>query len=204
MAEFWEEAFKDKQEMWGLSPAQSALLAAEVFADKGFKKVLIPGMGYGRNAQVFLDKGMEVSGIEISETAIALAQKHYGDKMRIYHGSVTTMPFDNERYEGIFSHALIHLLDEKDRAGFIKKCYDQLSDNGYMIFTGISKKSPTYGQGALLSKDQYEQFGGVRIFFYDEASVQQEFGAFGLAEITEVAENHPMYMIACFKKGNDT
>lgn len=204
MADFWEEAFKDKQEMWGLAPAQSALLAAEVFTDKGVKKILIPGVGYGRNAQVFLNKEMEVSGIEISETAIALAQKHYGDKLKIYHGSVTDMPFDNERYEGIFSHALIHLLDENDRAGFIRKCHDQLSDNGYMVFTAISKKSPTYGQGTFLSADRYEQFGGVRIFFYDEASVQKEFGAFGLTDITEVTENHPMYLITCFKKGNDT
>ena len=26
MTEFWEEAFKDKQEMWGLEPAKSTVL----------------------------------------------------------------------------------------------------------------------------------------------------------------------------------
>lgn len=200
MTEFWEEAFKARQEMWGLHPAQSALLTAAMFDDKGIKKVLIPGIGYGRNAQAFLSKGMEVTGIEISKTAIEMAEKHFGSTMKIYHGSVNDMPFGNDRYEGIFSYALIHLLDENERTRFIKNCYDQLSGNGYMVFTAISTKAQTYGQGTLLSKDRYEQHGGVRIFFYDEASVQKEFGNFGLFGITEVAENHPLYLIRCFKK----
>lgn len=201
MAEFWEEAFKDKHEMWGLEPTQSALLTAAMFAENDIKNVLIPGIGYGRNAKAFLDKGMEVTGIEISETAIALAEKHYGSIISIYHGSVMDMPFDNNRYEGIFSHALIHLLDENDRSKFIKNCYHQLSANGYMVFTAISKKAKTYGQGTCISKDRYEQFGGVKIFFYDEASIQKEFGNFGLVEIAEVAENQPMYLIRCIKEG---
>jgi len=204
MAEFWEEAFKGKQEMWGLQPAQSALLTAAMFAEKGIKKVLIPGIGYGRNAHPFLDKGMEVTGIEISKTAIALTEKHYGSTISIYHGSVTEMPFDNTRYQGIFSHALIHLLNENDRRKFINNCYDQLSANGYMVFTAISKKAKTYGQGTFISKDRYEQFGGVKIFFYDEVSIEKEFGNFGLFEIVEVAENHPMYLIKCTKEDLDT
>ena len=202
MTGFWEQAFKDKQEMWGLDSTQSALQTAAIFDNNGVKKVLIPGIGYGRNAQVFLSKGMEVTGIEISKTAIELVEKHYGSTMKIHHGSVVDMPFDNDRYEGIFSHALIHLLDDIERTKFIKSCYDQLSDNGYMVFTAISKKALTYGQGTLLSKDRYEQFGGVRIFFYDEASVRKEFGNYGLTEITEVTENHSLFLIKCFKKVN--
>lgn len=38
MTEFWEEAFKDKQEMWGLEPTQSSRLTASLFEDKGIKK----------------------------------------------------------------------------------------------------------------------------------------------------------------------
>ncbi|MGN6495654.1 MAG: class I SAM-dependent methyltransferase [Agriterribacter sp.] len=200
MTEFWEEAFKDKQEMWGLSPTNSAIATAEMFQSKGLKEILIPGIGYGRNAQAFWSKGMKVTGIEISKTAIQLAKKHYGAALKIYHGSVTNMPFDNERYEGIFSYALIHLLNENERTTFIKNCYDQLCDNGYMVFTAISKKAQTYGQGTLVSKDRYEQSGGVKIFFYDEISIQNEFGNFGFMEATEVPESHAMYLIKCCKK----
>lgn len=58
--------------------------------------MLIPGIGYGRNAQIFRDNGMKVTGIEISGTAIEMAKKHYGSDMTIYHGSVTDMPFDDQ------------------------------------------------------------------------------------------------------------
>ena len=33
------------------------------------KDILIPGVGYGRNAKVFIDNGINVTGIEISKTA---------------------------------------------------------------------------------------------------------------------------------------
>ena len=72
---------------------------------------MIPGIGYGRNAKVFIDNGINVTGIEISKTAINLARKQRID-INIYHGSVTELPFDNKLYDGIFCYALIHLLNK--------------------------------------------------------------------------------------------
>ena len=94
MGDFWEDAFKDKREMWGLLPAKSAELAKTYFVENNVRTLLIPGIGYGRNAQLFRDIGIAVTGIEISKTAIDLAHKHFGDDMKIHHGSVTKMPFD--------------------------------------------------------------------------------------------------------------
>lgn len=197
--EFWESSFSSKQEMWGLSPARSAILTNRLFVQKGVKNILIPGIGYGRNAQIFRDNGMEVTGIEISQTAIDLLRKHYGEEMTVYHGSVTGMPFDQKHYDGIFCYGLIHLLDENERAKLIRDCYEQLSENGCMVFTMISKTAPTYGTGKLIGKDRFEQFGGVNIFFYDEDSVREEFGAVGLVEITEMEENLPLFLVTCKK-----
>lgn len=181
-----------------MEPSKSAVLAKDLFVRRGINKILIPGIGYGRNAQVFLNNGMSVTGIEISKTAIDLARKHYRD-MTIYHGSVTEMPFDNSRYDGIFCYGLIHLLDSDQRKKLISDCYDVLSENGYMIFTAITKAAKTYGQGTLVSKDRYEMFGGVNMFFYDETSIHAEFDSAGLVEIAEVEENFPFYVIICRK-----
>ncbi len=199
MDDFWEVSFQKKQEMWGLEPVNSARLASELFERDGVKNVLIPGIGYGRNAAVFREKGMAVTGIEISKTAIEMANKHYGNDLTIYQGSVTDMPFDNRSYGGIFSHALIHLLDKPEREKFIRDCYSQLSDNGFMIFTAISKKAPTYRQGTFVGEDRYEQFGGVRIFFYDEQTISEEFGGHGLCQVEEISDNYPFHMITCHK-----
>lgn len=199
MTEFWEEAFKDKQEMWGLNPSKSTVLTKDFFVEQKVKSVLIPGIGYGRNAQIFRDNAMTVTGIEISQTAIDLGLKHFGNEMKIYHGSVTDMPFDNNLYDGIYCYGLIYLLDKDARAKLIQDCYNQLTENGFMVFTAITKQAVTYGQGTELSKDRFEMFGGVKIFFYDSETIATEFGDTGLFEITEVTENYPFYLIKCKK-----
>jgi len=199
MKEFWEEHFIEKQEMWGFEPARSALITRDYFKDNCVKNLLIPGIGYGRNAQVFKQIGIDVTGIEISQTAIDLARKHYGSGMVIHHGSVTEMPFDTIQYDGIFCHALIHLLNSKERAALIAGCYDQLIQGGLMVFTTITKEAPTYGQGKYISKDRYGMFGGITMFFYDRETIQEEFGRYGLIEVTEVNENYPFYLIKCKK-----
>lgn len=197
--EFWESAFTEKQEMWGFNPSNSAVLTKDFFLQHSVKNILIPGIGYGRNAEIFRENGMTVTGIEISKTAIEMARKHYGADMVIYHGSVTDMPFDENKYEGIFCYALIHLLDSDERMKLIRDCYDQLSQGGYMVFTVISKEAPTYGTGSLIGKDRYEMFGGVKMFFYDRESINDEFKDFGLFEITEINENYPFFLIKCKK-----
>ena len=198
--EFWETAFGEKREMWGFEPAKSAVLTKDFFLQKSVKNILIPGIGYGRNAQIFKENGMTVTGIEISKTAIEMARKHYGSDMVIHHGSVNDMPFDKNKYDGIFCYALIHLLDSSDREKLIRDCYDQLSDNGYMVFTAISKSAHTYRQGKFISEDRYEIFPGVNMFFYDRASIESEFGRSGLFEITEINESQPFFLIKCKKE----
>lgn len=188
MTEFWEESFKDKKEMWGFEPADSVISTTELFKNKGLNKILIPGFGYGRNAKIFIHQGFEVTGIEISETAIELAKKHYGNDLKIHHGSVNNMPFDQDLYDGIYCYALIHLLSESERKKLIIDCYNQLNPNGYMVFLAISKLDACYGNGEEISKDTFKTGHGVNLFFYDLDSAKNEFGDYGLIKSEEIRE----------------
>lgn len=188
MIEFWESSFRDKQEMWGFEPADSAITTLGLFKKYGLNRILIPGYGYGRNAKIFTDNGFKVIGIEISETAIDLAKNHYGDHIKVHHGSVGSMPFDQELYDGIFCYALIHLLSADARKKLIKDCYNQLRTGGYMVFVAISKMDPSYGEGKEIEKDTFDTNHGVTLFFYDSVSVETEFGNYGLVEAEEINE----------------
>lgn len=189
MTEIWESSFIENHMMWGFEPSDSAILTKDFFLEKKVKDILIPGIGYGRNAKVFTDNGIHVTGIEISKTAIELARQN-GLNLNIFHGSVTDMPFDNKLYDGVFCYALIHLLNNREREKFIKACYNQLKPNGYMIFTTISKEAPMFGKGKQLGKDYFEIMEGMKMFFYDSDSIKQEFGNYGLVEFSEVVEPH--------------
>jgi len=188
MKDFWDNKFREVKSSWGMEPSDSAILAKDFFLEHHIFDILIPGVGYGRNANIFLQCGIKVTGIEISEYAISMAKEIFKLDFPIYHGSVTGMPFDNKRYDGIFCYALIHLLNKPERKQFIQACFDQLKPNGYMIFTFVSKKSGMYENGRFLSENRYEIGKGLNVFFYDLESGRNEFINFGLFDIQEIDE----------------
>ncbi|APR77023.1 Methyltransferase [Minicystis rosea] len=188
MTELWETAFTEKQMMWGAEPSRSAVFARDYFARTGAKEILVPGIGYGRNAKPFLEHGMSVTGIEISGTAIGLARTQMGLDIPIHHGSVTDMPYDTRRYDGVFSYGLLYLLGPPERAKFLQDCHRQLVKGGAMIFTVISKQAPMFGRGQKLGDDWYEAHPGVKMFFYDAESIRRELGPYGELELSEIDE----------------
>jgi SAM-dependent methyltransferase len=205
MIEMWEPAFAEKQLIWGTEPTASAVIASDYFAREGVKDVLIPGVGYGRNAKGFLAHGMSVTGIEISDSAIKLARSQLALHFPIYHGSVTDMPFDSKLFDGIFCYGLIYLLNPEGRAKLIQDCWQQLAPGGCMIFTVISKTAPMYGQGVKLGDDWFERGPGLHMFYYDATSVTRDFGAHGMVEFSEIDEimpgggTFPFFNVICKK-----
>ncbi|WP_438014143.1 class I SAM-dependent methyltransferase [Sorangium sp. So ce315] len=191
MTELWETVFKDKQMMWGPEPSRSALFARDYFARGGAKEILVPGLGYGRNARPFLEHGMSVTGIEISATAIGLARTQMGLDIPIHHGSVADMPYDARLYDGVFSYGLLYLLSPPARAKLLQDCHRQLRKGGAMIFTVISKQAPMFGRGQKLGDDWFEVHPGVQMFFYDDASIRRELGPHGELELSEIDEPAP-------------
>ena len=187
MSEFWESKFKSEGAMWDFFPSDSAIRTLEIFKANKFKRILIPGIGYGRNAKLFIDNGFEVTGIEISGSAIELAKSN-GVNCLIHHGSVTSMPFDDKKYDGIFCYALLHLLNRTERQNFLKACTGQLEENGLMVFVLASKQTEMYGRGRYLSKDRYGITEGLKVFFYDMESAEKEFSAYGIIECREIEE----------------
>ncbi len=188
MSEFWEEMFQKIGLMWQFEPADSTIFARDLFAANGLQKILIPGVGYGRNARLFIESGFDVTGIEISETAIRLAHDN-GLTFQIYHGSVTQMPFDDAVYDGIYSYALVHLLNQNERRRFLNNCYNQLRAGGIMVFVVVSKGyTKLYGKGKQISKDRFQNQNGPEVFFYDEDTIEREFGKLGLTDNREIDE----------------
>jgi SAM-dependent methyltransferase len=187
MKDIWDSTFGSKEPIWGFQPSDSALEALETFRAENIKKILIPGAGYGRNARFFLENGFEVTGIEISGSAIETARMN-NVSCTIHHGSVTGMPYDDEIYDGIFCYALIHFLNRKERRVFLQACYNQLRSGGLMIFGVTSSMNSMFGTGRYLSHNRYQFPNGLKVFFYDAEAVEKEFTPFGLIGYRPVDE----------------
>lgn len=188
MKGFWDSSFVEHQAMWGFEPTNSAVIAKDLFIAQDIKDVLIPGIGYGRNAHVFMENDIKVTGIEISPTAIEMAKEYYSSDMEIFQGSVTDMPFDTHLYEGVFCYGLVYLLNPEQRKKMINDSYNQLKPGGWMIFSVVSKSSSNYGKGKEVAKDTFEIGKGGQVFFYDMDTAKQDFEKYGLTDLFEIDE----------------
>jgi len=188
MESFWDNNFIKHHTMWGFEPSESALLTKDFFIKKNIKDILIPGIGYGRNANIFLENNIRVTGIEISKAAIEIGKSIFGNQMHVHHGSVTDMPFDKKQYEGIFCHGLLYLLTPNQRKALIDACYQQLAVNGWMVFSVLSTNSPNYGRGNQIDTDTFEIAKGGQLYFYNEAALLKEFKSYGCIDFIEIDE----------------
>jgi 2-polyprenyl-3-methyl-5-hydroxy-6-metoxy-1,4-benzoquinol methylase len=183
---YWETLYKGGT-IWKFEPSDSAILVAKLFHTISVKNILIPGIGYGRNAKPFVDKGINVIGIEISKPAIKLARDN-SFTFPIHHGSVLDMPFNNDKYDGIFCYSLLHLFNKQERFKLIKSCYNQLTIGGYMFFVIVSTKDKSFETGKKISTKRFKIENGLKVFFYDTTSIEKEFKHFGLIEYKELTE----------------
>jgi hypothetical protein len=100
--DYWNTQFSKHHYVWGETSSKSAEIALLRFRQHKVNKILVPGSGYGRNSKLFSASGFDVTGIEISEEACALARV-YDPATKTYNGSF----FDNNvvqvQYQGIYS-----------------------------------------------------------------------------------------------------
>ncbi len=177
MNNFWEERFYEEGKIWGDSPSLTAVYAIELFKKTVVHKVLIPGSGYGRNAEAFARVGFEVTGIEISKTAVSIA-RHGSSKVQYHYGSIQDMPFDNLVYDGIYCFNVLHLFRKNDRMTFLQRCREQLKDNGVMFFVVFSDKESSYGTGRMVEENTFESKPGREVHYYTEEDLISEFSGF--------------------------
>ncbi len=190
MDDFWEKRYRSEGKIWGDTPSVTARYACRHFLARGVKSVLIPGMGYGRNARVFREAGMAVSGIEISREAVSILRKDFPE-IRCQEGSVLDVPFGGP-YDAIYCFNVVHFFRLNERRAFLEKCLAALPECGLAFFTGLSEKDPQYGRGAEIEPGTFESKPGRPVHFFTAEDVRACFNGFNVLEsgLVEDEEDH--------------
>ena len=183
--------FNEGGKIWGEKPSNTAFYALDLFKRHNLNKILIPGAGYGRNAKLFTDSNLEVVGIEVSKSAINIAKK-FNPKTRFFHGSVLDMPFEDEKYDGIYCFNVLHLFLKNARVLFLSKCYNQLKTGGFDFFVVFSDKERSFGKGKQVEENTFESKLGRPVHYFTESDLRKHFREFSVIEagIIEDTENH--------------
>ena len=189
--EYWDKRFLDGGKIWGEKPSKTAIHAVELFQKHNLHKILVPGAGYGRNTKLFTDANLEVVGIEFSESAINIA-KSFNSKTQFFQGSVLDMPFDDEKYDGIYSCNVLHLFLKDNRISFLKKCYKQLKTKGFVFFVVFSDKERSFGKGKQIEQNTYESKPWRPVHYFTEFDLKEHFKDYSVIEtgLMEDTENH--------------
>jgi SAM-dependent methyltransferase len=189
--EYWDKRYESEGKIWGEQPSLTAKYAAVLFQRANIQSILVPGSGYGRHTKFLSESGFNVTGIEISATALNLAYK-FDLHSRFYQSSVLDMSFDNHRYDGIFCFNLLHLFLEKERRVFIAECERKLEKWGGMFFSVFSEKETSYGEGREVEKNTFESRPGRPAHYFTEEDLKEHFAKYNIVEsgIMEDPEDH--------------
>ncbi|MFX0074524.1 MAG: class I SAM-dependent methyltransferase [Candidatus Hermodarchaeota archaeon] len=189
--EYWEKRFIDGGKIWGDKSSTTAIHALYLFKRHSLNKILVPGAGYGRNTKLFTNAKLQVVGIEVSESAIKIA-KNFDPKTRFIHGSVLEMPFNDEKFDGIYCFNVLHLFLKDYRILILRKCYSQLKTGGYAFFVVFSDKERSFGKGKRIEENTYESKPGRLVHYFTESDLREHFKEFSIVETgtSEDQENH--------------
>jgi trans-aconitate 2-methyltransferase len=190
MSDYWDRRFRAEGRIWGLAASTTAARAEGEFRKAGARRILIPGAGYGRNAEFFSGSGYEVTGVEISPEALRLAKE--GSSVRYVQGSVLDLEAPREGYDGVYCHNVLHLFLRKERRKCIEKCHGALKPGGMAFFAVFSDAEPQYGKGREAEENTFESKPGRPVHFYTDADMRADFAGFEIVETgtMEDLENH--------------
>lgn len=160
--DYWETAYENGEyKHWEFkypSPELTALVAANVIPKKA--KVLDVGSGGGLDA-VFLAKcGFKVTGIDISASALRIAEKRAGKalvKVNWVRGSILEMPLQKEFFDLVIDRGLFHLIENPERSQYASEVYRVLKKGGKLLIRGKSTES-AHGQFNPLTKEAVERY----------------------------------------------
>lgn len=110
--------------------------------DKG-ERVLDAGCGPGRDSNLLKEKGLKVTGIDLSHELIERAKALFKE-IKFIEGSFLSLPFPNRSFKGIWAHAsLVHLETIEDTQQAINEFARVLSPSGVLhiqVKTQLGKK----------------------------------------------------------------
>ncbi|HEY4511632.1 MAG TPA: class I SAM-dependent methyltransferase [Candidatus Paceibacterota bacterium] len=145
----WEKEYRDRKLVTLDDKPQSSVLKFLKFLKKEEKVraenmcILDLGCGTGRNANYLALLGNEVTGLEISATAISLAKSRSEEKgltVTYIKGSIgAPYPFADNHFDMVLDVTSGNSLTEAEREMYIKETHRVLKSGGYFFVRALCK-----------------------------------------------------------------
>lgn len=127
-------------------------------------RILDLGSGIGKNAHFFAERGAEVVGVEISDTALAAGRarsKETGVSVAYQKGDIgEALPFPDNSFDAVLDVLSSNSLSEIERSVYLAETARVLKPGGYMLVKALSK------DGDKNAKELLKKFPGLETNTY--------------------------------------
>ena len=145
LKDYFERLYEGKVCKWGLKPDFLLVHFSDLFP-KG--NVLDLGMGEGRNALFLAEKGFNVEGIDLSETAIERClqlAKERSLNIKAYVGDLRDLRVQTNKYSLIIAAgATLNFLKRKEIETIADRMRNGVKKGGFIYISVISTSDPQY------------------------------------------------------------
>ena len=177
----WEKEYKLKGKLWrGMSTSFDFATYLPTGA-----KVLELGCGDGKTLAALVAGEFQVTGIDVSPTAVNLAKEKIGDKAKFVVGGVCSLPFKRKSFDAVVAIHVFDHLTENERKLAVKEAKRVLKPGGVLFFEGFSVKDFRFGKGVEVEPKTFRRKNNVWYHYFSLVEAKRLFFDFELVNCAE-------------------
>src|SRR4029450_8854262 len=143
----WDASYSDGPAPWDIDRPQPAIV--RVASGGGFAgAVLDAGCGTGENALHIASLGLPVLGVDVAETALAIARKKAGDRgieAELAAGDASRLESLGRRFDTVLDCGLLHTFDGDERPAYVASLAAVAEHGGTLYVLCFSDDVPDTG-----------------------------------------------------------
>ncbi|MDO8339090.1 MAG: class I SAM-dependent methyltransferase [Candidatus Burarchaeum sp.] len=201
---YWNKRYERQGRIYGRDPSELAKWAMRNGVLARDARLLETGCGTGRNSIFFAKHGLDVTGVDFSPAALALAKEDSSNEsvsVTWLKGDMTNLrelpQLQPGTFNAAFSNFCLHLFSCEERTHAVQELHRVLADDGVLIASLLSTSDADYGKGAKRAYNTFELEPGKPQHFFTRQEAEALFMAFRIGQLEEVREMEAIVSSTC-------
>jgi len=152
----WEDAYKTVSP-WDIGRPQPAFVELVRIGELNGGSILDVGCGTGENALYLAEKGFSVTGVDLTNRAIAAARAKAAErklKVDFREGNALSLDFKDGVFDNVIDSGLFHTFPDDDRPAYAREVARVLARRGRYFVLCFSEKEPNWGGPRRITREE--------------------------------------------------